>query len=336
MKRFLVYLLALILQLTVVAPGNAHELLYEENSPLENVMSMPLYHWVETGKKPRGIVIAIHGVAMHGRCYGTLAKHLAAMGFDVYSTDLRGYGRNLDPGHTYCDLRDARNCKHKLNYGQSLEDIARLGRHLRKSNPHLPIYLVGESLGSSLAIRMAAVHPELADGLVLSAPAIRYRSLIDTKTLTQAMLMAAFPVAQCDMSPFVQRYSASDPVLDRQLSGDTLMRRHLSGIQVIQSCLTVHKTLGFAKSISPSVPVLVLQGSEDRCVKAGAVALLIDKLQSNDRTVRWYHNRGHILLETDTVRSDTMQTVCGWLYEHSESAATGEAELSVTAKRFNK
>jgi alpha-beta hydrolase superfamily lysophospholipase len=309
MKEILTCLLAMMLQVTFNSSVAAHQLQYEENGVLENVLSMPIYHWSENNREPRGIVIAIHGVAMHGRCYGALAKQLAAMGFDVYSTDLRGYGRNPDPRHTYCDLSDAANCKHRMNYRKSL--------------------------GSSMAIRMAALYPELTDGLILSAPAIRYRSLIDTKTLTKAIVMTAFPAAQCDMSPFVDRYSATDPVLAEQLNADPLMRRHLSGIQVVQSCFTVHKTLGFVKSIAQTTPVLVLQGSEDRCVKAGGIALLIANLKSSDSTVRWFHNRGHILLETDTVRPDTMQTVCGWLYEHAESAAAAEAELSVTARRYD-
>ncbi len=65
------------------------------------------------------------------------------------------------------------------------------------------------------------------------------------------------------------------------------------------------------------MPVLIIQGSNDRVVKSNAVVQLLSSLKSQDQTVRWFSNRGHLLLETDFVQPDTMLIVTGWLREHA-------------------
>ncbi len=320
--RYLPFLLFLLMTFVYAAPrASAKYLHYEEDGQINEKLHMPVYHWSETNVSPCGIVIAIHGVSMHGRSYDGLGRQLATMGFEVYATDLRGYGRNLDHTHKYCESKS--DCKHKVKYRKSIDDLTRLAQYVRKEHPGIPVYFVGESLGSSLAVRFAAIHPELTDGLILAAPAVRPHSIIDSKTLTCAGLMAAFPRAQCDVSPFVGRYGKGDPVVAEELKRDPLVRRKLSGIQVLQSCWAVYRTLPLAKRVKSDVPVLVLQGSADRCVKANAVVKLLSTLKSSDQTVRWFHSRGHILLETAHIKPDTMQTVCGWLVEHTENSRLG-------------
>lgn len=288
----------------------------EEDPALSNKLGMPIYHWLPQAYRPRGVVIAIHGVAMHGRSYSGIATTLSAVGYEVYSTDLRGYGASMltkDGGTATVSTAE----RIKLDYHKSSEDLVALAQHVRADRPGLPIFLLGESLGASMAIRVAALHPELADGLILSAPAVRHRSLIDSKMLWKAGLMATFPALQCSMVPFMRRYANGDPEITDELAHDPLLRRTMSGVQVVQSCAAVRPTLNLAKQISPSTPVLILQGSDDRCVKANAVVLLIDRIRSEDQTVRWFHHRGHILLETAHVKPDTMHTLCSWLDERS-------------------
>ena len=52
-----------------------------------------LYQWTDSDAKPRAVIIAIHGILMHGRTYEHLAEHLAKEGMIVLSPDLPGCGR---------------------------------------------------------------------------------------------------------------------------------------------------------------------------------------------------------------------------------------------------
>jgi hypothetical protein len=50
--------------------------------------------------------------------------------------------------------------------------------------------------------------------------------------------------------------------------------------------------------------------------------MLMSRLKSQDQQVRWFEDRGHILIETSHIRPDTMQTIVGWLNEHNNLSRT--------------
>src|SRR6185437_115322 len=117
-------------------------LAYEEDGVIGQQLKLPVYHWGQPGVVPRGVILAVHGVVMHGRSYNTMGKTLASEGFAVYAMDLRGYGRCVADDHRYCTSVD--DCKHRIDYDKSFEDLVRLARTLRELYPAVPVFAVGE------------------------------------------------------------------------------------------------------------------------------------------------------------------------------------------------
>src|SRR5262249_35456709 len=152
--------------------------------------------------------LAVHGVAMHGKCYAQFGRELASRDYLVIATDLHGYGRYMDSNHRYCDKTE---CKEKTNYDRSFEDLSALATELKKTYPSVPLIAVGESLGGALVIRLAAANPDMIDGLILSSPALRHHSFIDPYMVANASLCMANMRHQLDLTPFVKRYSSDDP-----------------------------------------------------------------------------------------------------------------------------
>jgi acylglycerol lipase len=291
---------------------------YEEDGALTQRLSVPLYHWSQPGVAPRGVVLAVHGVVMHGRSFDTLGKTLAQQGFDVYAIDLRGYGRSIVSDHKYCESRH--DCRHRVDYDRSYDDMVAVAHELKASYPTLPLFAVGESLGGGMVIRMAAQKPELVNGLILSAPAIKHHSFIDPYLVANGAFWIAKPHTQFDLMPFVRKCASDDPRVIAEMGTDPLLRRTLSAFELMQSSSTVRKTVSYISNIPSDTPVLVIQGSADRCIKADAVMLLLANLRSADQTVKWFHERGHILLETGYVKPDTMNAVLSWLNLHVDSS----------------
>lgn len=284
---------------------------------LEYQLNMPIYHWAPN-EKPKGVVLAIHGLALHGQTYNELAKTLADLGFLVYSTDMRGYGRlTKENPHEFCSAKD---CKHKVNYKKSSEDLLKLADRLKTDHPDIPLYIVGESMGADMAIRIASARPELAAGLVLSSPAIRAHKFIDSNTVKNLPIAMSNFKRQLNIMPYVRKYATVDPQVLSELTSDPLLRRHLSTNELYASNRCINETLEFVPNLSPDKPVLVLQAKDDHVVRADAVVLLMSRLKSQDQQVRWFEDRGHILIETSHIRPDTMQTIVGWLNEHNSGA----------------
>jgi acylglycerol lipase len=296
---------------------------YRQDGAIAKQVRMPIYSWQSKSAAPRGVVLAIHGLVMHGKSYDRMARTLAAQGFVVYATDLRGYGRcGSEHHHEFCELPD---CKQKIDYEKSFGDLVKLSHALKEQYPSVPFYCIGESLGGAMAIKMSSKYPELINGLILSAPAIKRHNFFDPYLMAQAASwIAVNPKAQLDLMPFVRKFASDDPDVINEMQNDPLLRTHLSAYELLKSHNAVRKTISYVPGIKPEIPVLVIQGSADRCIKANAVMLLLSRLRSVDQTVKWFHQRGHILLETSHVKPDTMDSVVMWLSDHAN-----EHELQV-------
>jgi len=55
---------------------------------------------------------------------------------------------------------------------------------------------------------------------------------------------------------------------------------------------------------------------------------MVAHLKANDQQVRWFDERGHILIETAHIRPDTMQAIVGWLNVHNEQPHTAISKHS--------
>lgn len=90
-------------------------------------------------REPRGVVLLSHGMGEHGGLYAGLAVTLIRHGYLVYAPDHRGHGRSMKggPGHLGRD-----------GWNLLVADLRLLAEHLRTRHPHVPIVLVGHSMGS--------------------------------------------------------------------------------------------------------------------------------------------------------------------------------------------
>jgi alpha-beta hydrolase superfamily lysophospholipase len=278
----------------------------------------PISVWRDSTQRPRAVAITVHGLVMHGGTYDALARQLVTQGFIVAAPDMRGYGRWISD----------KQADPEVNYEDTFNDLVALAKKLKEQHPDLSLFCVGESLGADMCLRLASSHPELVDGLVLSSPAIKRQSFVGP-ILTKAPRMLK-PSSQIDLAPYIRKFASEDPQIIEGAMRDPLVRKKLSVREIWRSLSVFKATLDYARNVPSSVPVLVIQGSQDRVVKSNAVVTLLGTLKSSDQTVRWFSNRGHLLLETDYVRPDTMQIVTGWLKEHS-TAETAQVQTQVEA-----
>lgn len=291
------------------------------HSLLEYELNMPIYLWTPR-QKPKGVLLAMHGLAMHGQSFSELAKMLAEEGFIVYASDMRGYGRlTKEYAHEFCDTKD---CKHKVNYVKSADDLLKLADRLKSEYKGLPLYMLGESMGADMAIRIASQRPELADGLVLSSPAIRTHYFIDSNTVKNLPIAMTNFRKQLDIMPYVRKYASKDPRIVSEMLADPLIKRKMSSQDLYASRKYINDTLSYVPNISSNKPILVLQDRDDKVVRADAIVLLMSRLKSSDQQVCWYEGRGHIILETAHLQSEAMNTILSWLKQHNYSKAALE------------
>lgn len=119
-------------------------------------------------QRPRAVVLVVHGLGEHAWRYNALAHQLNEWGFSVRAYDQRGHGDSsgkqgcLPASDTL--LRD-------------LSDMLEDTRSSLAGGPHVPMVLLGHSMGGLVAAlyvarELAADRVPLIDALVLSSPAL--------------------------------------------------------------------------------------------------------------------------------------------------------------------
>lgn len=130
---------------------------------LRDGLNLARYDWpLPKGKRPRAVVLIVHGLGEHAWRYDTLAQRLNGWGCAARAFDQRGHGESGGkPGVLPHD--DA-----------LLEDLAELvddTRHQVALPWGCPLILLGHSLGGLVAATFVLRSMAPVDGLVLSSPA---------------------------------------------------------------------------------------------------------------------------------------------------------------------
>jgi len=295
---------ALIILATYLATALGQTALAEpvqvEHGRLARALNLPVYQWQDNQRPAKAVVLAIHGLTMHGTVFDAYARRLAADGIIVIATDLRGYGAWYQGGDNS-----------GINYLQSEKDLCALTSAVRQQYKGLPLFLAGESLGGSMAIRLAARNEGLVDGLILVSPAIKLHYSI--KTIVDALVSVAKPSHQFDVSNYIRKNFSEDPQITAEGMTDPLIRKHLSMVDLYRSCQFIAGSRQYISQVPSNIPVLILQGAADRIVKPSGAALLNANLRTADKCMQLLPTRGHILIETQHIHQDTMNSIVSWV-----------------------
>lgn len=102
--------------------------------------------------------LLVHGIGMGRTIFADLSEHLVAAGGGTIAVDLPGYGEAPEPVRV-------------LTMERTADLLAALLRDRRSA----PVVVVGHSMGSQIAVELAARHPQLVDRVVLIGPTVNRR-----------------------------------------------------------------------------------------------------------------------------------------------------------------
>lgn len=159
--------------------------------------------WEPVDQKPSIIILAVHGMAMHGSTFESFGRRMASRGILVVAPDLPGYGNKCQYSSSKCSFLGR----------MSLEFATRSIETLRRNYPGVPLVLLGESLGGTLAIQLATEKPENVDGLILTAPALAFSSNLTLRLIPKLLVSALDPLAMVQLRSLIAKYS-SDQNMD--------------------------------------------------------------------------------------------------------------------------
>lgn len=235
--------------------------------------------WV--GPRSRAKLLLLHGMGQYGGRFDALARHLASIGVTVTAYDQRGHGRG--PGRTGW-LGD---------FDQLLDDLQTVVEQAAREQPELPLLLMGHSMGGLVVLAYLLDRRPLPDMAVLSSPAIV--PLIDDEDGLDPTRLSRDPAAW--------RSYMRDPLLLRERVQPELYHRLFDGLCRLPG-----------RAAELSLPLLLVQGSDDRlCSSEGAVEYL-EQASSADLDLRVYEGGRHELF-ADTIRERVSAELGEWILE---------------------
>lgn len=136
------------------------------------------YKWLPS-QEPRGVLQLAHGMAEHAQRYGPFARFMTNHGFAVYANDHRGHGQTtlLHGQKGFFANSDG--------WDTVVQDMRLLTTLIQLNHSqHLPLFLMGHSLGSLLSRSYAQRYGSQLTGLIISGtslvskPFLRLASLL--------------------------------------------------------------------------------------------------------------------------------------------------------------
>ncbi len=265
----------------------------------------PLHHrhWPAAGPAPgRAVIVLVHGLGGHGGRFAGLARWLQQRGYHVHAPDLPGHG--LSPGPrgwvpAWSSLREA--LLASLEHATGLDPGA----------AGLPRFLLGHSLGGTLALDLLLDRPELARGLILSNPALD-ASGVQGWRLTLARLLNRLWPGFVLPTGFRLEDACNDPLARAELAADPLHHSRASArlaCAFLDTCARLQQ-----RAAGLRLPLLLLLSGDDRITPPAAARALL-AAAGPEPQLRTYARSGHELLH-DLEWQQVAADLSGWLERH--------------------
>ncbi len=261
------------------------------------------------------VVVCVHGLGLCARAYKPLAKELSTSGIDGYAVNVRGFGPDRDKPE-----------RAKLDCNETVDDIRELLSGIRKNYSDSKVFLLGESMGGALAIRIAAENPDLIDGVVCSAPAWKLLRIHRT-AIKGVVELVFFPRSHIGPAGrAIVNQATTDANLAEHWLSDPSHKLKLSLGEARSFMRFISKTDNYAKQLK--MPVLMIQGLNDQLVSPKAVAQLFNRIPSEEKTFFIDGQGEHIVLEEGKFSSQLKEKLIKWMINEFNSK-TAQASIEV-------
>jgi acylglycerol lipase len=276
----------------------------EQSGWIEVADGLRIFHRFIMPAQPKAGVLLVHGYAEHSGRYGWVMERLGQAGLAVFAPDFRGHGRSVPRGGALADMGSLE---------QVLAGLRDVRTAARRNLPRGPWFLLGHSLGATLALLLAADDPAGLKGLVLAAPTVTppdYASpLLVRLSSVLSRLTPLLPIQDFDYLAL-----SRDPEVIRQVKEDPNYYRGKvrarTGYQILRSMREARTRLGEIR-----LPVLIMQGGQDSNVDKGDSRRVYEGVSSPDKTLKIYPTLYHEIFQ-EPEKQEVMDLTLDWISRH--------------------
>ena len=247
----------------------------------------------------KAIVIIVHGLGVHSDIFENIVEFLVTHNYGVYGFDLRGHGRS--PGQRgYIN-----------SWSEFREDLQALLQLVTQKESNLPLFLLGQSLGGTIALDYTLRFQAQLQGLILLSPALKV-GISPLKIKIGRILSTLLPRFALNTG-IGEITSSRDPEYVKTLGQDPL--RHTKGTARLATEFMQTVTWITDHPQMLQVPLLILQGGADQISLPESSRLLFEKISFADKERLEYPESYHEL-HNDLNYQEVLVDLGDWLEKH--------------------
>jgi len=265
------------------------------------VRNTSIFHqaWLPEGET-KAVVLIVHGLGEHSGRYGNVVDALVPRGYAIYALDHIGHGRSGGEREMVERFED---------YTDTLTTYLKM---VKAEQAGKRIFLLGHSMGGLIASHYLLDHQDAFAGAVISAPAVRIGDSVSQFTILMSkvlsaiapkMGMVALDVNALSRDPEVVQAYVDDPLV---FHGKTPARL---AAEMLKAMMRVTAEMG-----TIHLPLLVVQGSEDKLVDPAGARMLHDAVSSQDKMLQVYEGFFHEVCNEPEC-SLVLDDIADWLDE---------------------
>ena len=247
---------------------------------LKSVRDTDIYYqyWLPEDE-PEAILLVVHGLAEHSGRYMNVVNFLVPSGYAVYGIDHIGHGKSDG----------------KKGYVQRFEDytttLKKYFDMVREWQPEKPIFLVGHSMGGLISAAYLLKYQDELTGAVLSGPGIKVPDTISQATIFAGNILS-FIMPKAGLVQLDAEGVSRDPAVVDAYASDPLV---YTGKITARLGAELLKAMKRVTDQAPKIrlPIMIVQGSDDKLVDPSGAQLLYDLVSSKDKTIKIYNGFYH-------------------------------------------
>ena len=219
--------------------------------------------WLPEGT-PRAILLVVPGLAEHSGRYMNLVHYFVPRGYAICGLDHRGHGKS-----------EGLRC-HIDKFSDYLTDLKAFFDIIRGGHSGTRIFLVGHSMGATVALAYTVQHQKDLAGVVLSGVGLKAGSSITPLQRAAVPIVSRlFPkmgVSVLDATAISQDKAVVDAYVNDPLVYRGKIRARL-GAEMLK---TIQKLPSQVSTVS--LPILIMHGTRDRLCDPEGSRLLYEKV----------------------------------------------------------
>jgi len=230
-----------------------------------------------------------------------MVNHLVPKGYAVYGLDYRGHGKS----------QGLRGYVEQFSY--FVNDLDTFLGIVRSKHYNTKIFIVGHSVGGTIATAYAVHHQDKFDGLILSGATLKVGASVSSGliivTRLLSLLLPKMGLDVIDASAISQDKAVVDAYVDDPLVYRGKIRARL-GAELIKAMQILPRQMS-----KTYLPILIMHGTADRLSDPKGSEILYNRVSSRDKTLKLYDGFYHEIFN-EPGRRQVFADMEVWLVTH--------------------